>query len=301
MKFATGLAAAVLTGSLASTAHAQDMDEVEITAVEIAPGIAVLYGNGGNIGVSHGEDGTILIDDQFAELTGKIQQAVADLGASPTRFLVNTHWHFDHAGGNENFGNAGATIVAHDNVRIRLAEGGTVVGNVTPPAPPAALPIITYDQGMTFNANGDTIDLMYLGGGHTDGDTLVFWRDANVVHMGDMFMHQLGWPFVDTGSGGNVQHLLTSLSRAIAMIDEETVVIPGHGELASRADLVAFHAMIAEGVRRIEALREEGISLEEAVARQPVAGLANAEGGFISDDAFVTSVWQSLDSHAHGG
>ncbi|WP_338244899.1 MBL fold metallo-hydrolase [Aurantiacibacter hainanensis] len=292
--------AAAAIGVAASPVGAQDMSEVEITAVEIAPGIAVLYGNGGNIGVSHGDDGTILIDDQFAELTDRIQQAVADLGATPTRFLVNTHWHFDHAGGNENFGNAGATIVAHDNVRIRLAEGGTVVGNVTPPAPPEALPIITYDQGMTFNANGDTIDLMYLGGGHTDGDTVVFWRDANVVHMGDMFMHQLGWPFVDVGSGGNVEQLLSSLSRVIAMIDEDTVIIPGHGELATRSDLVAFHAMIAEGVRRIEALRESGVSLEDAIARRPVAGLVNAEGGFISDDAFVTSVWQSLEGHAHG-
>lgn len=296
----TAIAFALATAAFTVPAAAQDMTDVEITAVEIAPGVAVLYGNGGNIGVSHGDDGTILIDDQFAELTERIQQAVAGLGATPTRFLVNTHWHFDHAGGNENFGNAGATIVAHDNVRVRLAEGGTVVGNVAPPAPDAALPIITYDQGMTFNANGDTIDLMYLGGGHTDGDTVVVWRDANVVHMGDLFMHQLGWPFVDVGSGGNVQHLLTSLSRVIAMIDDETVVIPGHGELATRADLVGFHAMIAEGVRRIEALKDAGSTLEEAVAAKPVDGLANFDGGFISDDAFVTSVWQSLEEHSHG-
>ena len=293
-------ATAATTLFAATPAGAQDMADVEITAADIAPGIAVLYGNGGNIGVSHGNDGTILIDDQFAQLTGKIQQAVADLGATPTRFLVNTHWHFDHAGGNENFGNASATIVAHDNVRVRLAEGGTVAGNVTPPAPDAALPIITYDQGMTFNVNGDTIDLMYLGGGHTDGDTVVIWRSGNVVHMGDMFMAQLGWPFVDTGSGGNVQHLLTSLARVIAMIDDETVVIPGHGALATRADLVAFHAMVAEGVRRIEALKDEGGTLEVAVAAKPVEGLVNFEGGFISDDAFVTSVWQSLDAQAHG-
>ncbi len=294
------IAIACLTSAIAAPATAQDFTDVEITATEITPNVAVLFGQGGNIGVSHGEDGTILIDDQFAELTAKIQQAVAELGASPTRFLVNTHWHFDHAGGNENFGSAGATIVAHDNVRIRLAEGGTVVGNVAPPAPPEALPIITYDQGMTFNANGDTIELMFLGGGHTDGDTVVFWREANVVHMGDLMMHNLGWPFVDTGSGGNVEHLLGSLSRVIAMIDDDTVVIPGHGALATRSDLVAFHAMIAEGTARIRDLQETGITLEEAIAAAPVAGLSNASGGFISDDAFVTSVWQSLAAHVHG-
>jgi cyclase len=295
--------AAVLTVSafaLASGAAAQDMTDVEITATEIRPGVAVLFGQGGNIGVSYGADGTILIDDQFAPLSAKIQQAVADLGANPVQYVVNTHWHFDHAGGNENFGNAGATIVAHDNVRVRLMEGGVVVGNDTPPAPPAALPVVTYDQGLTFHANGDTIDLMYLGGGHTDGDTVVFWRQANVVHMGDMMMNNIGWPFVDTSSGGNVEHLLTSLARVIAMTDEETVVIPGHGQLATRSDLVAWHAMIADAAARVRALRDGGSTLEAAVAAHPVAGRSNATGGFVSDDAFVTSVWNSLEAHSHG-
>ncbi len=293
--------AVLLTAStlaLASGASAQDMSEVEITAVEIRPGVAVLFGQGGNIGVSYGADGTILIDDQFAPLTEKIQQAVADLGANPVQYVVNTHWHFDHAGGNENFGNAGATIVAQENVRVRLLNGGTVLGNATPPAPTAALPVVTYDQGMTLHANGDAIDLMYLGGGHTDGDTVVFWRQANVVHMGDMMMHAVGWPFVDTDSGGNVEHLLTSLARVIAMTDEETVVIPGHGALADRAALVAWHAMIADATARVRALRDGGSTLEAAVAAHPVAGLSNAALGFISDDAFVTSVWRSLEAHS---
>lgn len=275
----------------------QDMSEVEITTVEIAPGIAVLFGNGGNIGVSHGADGTILIDDQFAELSGKIQQAVADLGASPARYLINTHYHFDHAGGNENFGNAGATIVAHDNVRRRLAAGSTVLGNVSPPAPDAALPVLTYDKGMTFHLNGDVIDVMFLGGGHTDGDSVILWREANVVHMGDMFMHNSGWPFVDVDSGGNVEHLLNSLGMVIAMTDAETVVIPGHGQLATRSDLIAFRQMIQTGVDRVAALKDSGSSLEEALAAKPVDGLRNVANGFIADDQFVTAVWASLDAH----
>ncbi len=290
------LFAGAALGATAVWAQA-DMSEVEITTVEIKPGVAVLFGNGGNIGVSHGPDGTMLVDDQFAELSGKIQQAVADLGATPTRFLVNTHYHFDHAGGNENFGNAGATIVAHDNVRRRLAEGATVMGNVSPPAPESALPVVTYDKGLTFHLNGDVIDVMFLGGGHTDGDSVIRWRNANVVHMGDMFMHNAGWPFIDVDSGGNVEHLLNSLGQVIAMTDPETVIIPGHGQIATRSDLMAFRAMIENGVSRVKGLKDAGATLEEAVAAKPVEGLRNNQNGFIADDDFVRAVWASLDAH----
>ena len=169
-------AAMVLSLSLAAPAAAQapDWSKVEIKAQTLAPGVAVLFGAGGNIGVSHGPDGTVLIDDQFAPLTDKIAAAVAALGASPVRFLVNTHWHFDHSGGNENFGKT-ATILAHKNVRVRLASGGTVAGRATPPAPPVALPVITYDDGISFHLNGDQIDAVFTGGGHTDGDTVLYW------------------------------------------------------------------------------------------------------------------------------
>jgi len=274
----------------------QDLSEVEIRAVLIKPGVAVLYGNGGNIGVSYGEDGTILVDDQFAPLTEKIQAAVAGLGASPTKFLINTHWHFDHAGGNENFGKAGALIFAHENVRVRLAEGGTVVGNVTPPAPPAALPVVTYDDAVTFHVNGDEIEAKFLGGGHTDGDSVIFWEQANVVHTGDMFMHRAGFPFIDLSSGGNVEHLLNSLTGIIAMIDDETVIIPGHGELATRSDLIAFRTMVATAVERVKALKDVGRSLDQAKTAMPLEGLRNADG-FISDDQFVEAIWGSLEAH----
>ena len=292
-------AAALLLSAIAAPSMAQDMSDVEITATEVAPGVAVLFGRGGNIGVSYGEDGTILVDDQFAPLTEKIQQAIAGLGASPTRFLVNTHWHGDHTGGNEAFAGAGASIMAHENVRIRLAEGGEINGNAVAPRPAAALPVITYDHGMTLHVNGDTVEVMYLGGGHTDGDSIVFWRDANVIHMGDLFFFQFGWPFVDTDSGGDVTNLLTSLSLAISMIDEDTVVIPGHGPIATRADLVAYRAMIAQGVDRIRPLIRDGMTLEEAKAAQPLAGITGREQAFISDDRFLEAVWLSLEGHGH--
>ena len=276
----------------------QDMSAVQIRTVEIRPGVAVLFGNGGNIGVSHGTDGTILVDDQFAPLTTKIQAAVAGLGATPTKFLINTHWHFDHAGGNENFGKAGALIVAHDNVRLRLAEGGTVAGNPSPPAPPEALPVVTYDDGVTFHVNGDEIDVKFLGGGHTDGDSVIYWRKANVLHTGDMYISTGGLPFVDVSSGGNVEHLLNSLDQMIAMIDDKTVVIPGHGELATRSDMIAFRTMVATAVERVKALKDAGRTLDQAKAAKPLAGLASTEG-FFPDDRFVESIWSSLEAHGH--
>ncbi len=284
----------LLAASAAVSVSAQrDFDSVEITAEEVAPGIAVLFGAGGNIGVSHGEDGTLIIDDQFAPLSSKIEAAIERLGASPVTYVVNTHWHFDHTGGNEHFGGTGATIFAHDNVRVRMAAGGTAAGNATPPAPPAALPIVTFAQGLRFHLNGDTINLMYFGGGHTDGDSVVVWEEDNVIHMGDLYFKIPGYPFMDTDSGGNVYNAMRSLDIVIAMIDDETKVIPGHGPMSNKSELVAYRALIGEAVARVDALREQGMTLEQAVAAQPFASIDRGEGGFISADAFVTAIWNS--------
>jgi cyclase len=292
-----GAVALCLAGAAIAQQNEPDWDAVEVTATEIRPGVAVLFGQGGNIGVSHGEDGTLIVDDQFAPLVPKIQAAIAGLGASPVKFLVNTHWHFDHAGGNEPFGRAGAIIVAQTRVRDRLESGGSVLGNATPAAAKAALPVVTYDHGMSFHLNGDTIDLVHTGGGHTDGDTAVYWRKANVLHTGDMMMHRLGFPFIDLSSGGNVTHLIGSIDQMIAMTNAETVVIPGHGPLATRADLIAWRAMIATAVERVQALKTAGRTLDQAKAAKPLAGLSNAPNGFVGDDAFVESIWGSLEAH----
>lgn len=287
-------ASGVVAVALASISLAQDFEDVEITVQEIKPGVAVLFGNGGNIGLSHGEDGTLIVDDQFAPLVAKIQAAIADHGASPVKFLINTHWHFDHAGGNENFGNAGALIVAQKTVRTRLAKGGVVIGIDSPPAPKAALPVVTYDHSLSFHLNGDTIDVIHTGGGHTDGDSVVFWRKANVLHTGDMMMNRQGFPFVDLSSGGNVKRLLVSLDQIIAMTDADTVIIPGHGELANRADLIAWRGMIAACVEKVQALKESGLTLDQAKAAKPLAGMSNSPNGFVADDAFVEAIWGSL-------
>lgn len=286
--------------SLAGAAIAQqqpDWNAIQVEAHPIKPGLAMLTGNGGNIAVSYGGDGTLIVDDQFAPLSAKIQAAIAGLGASPVKYLVNTHWHFDHAGGNEPFGQAGAIIVAQTRVRDRLAAGGTVAGNTTPPAPKAALPVVTYDHAMSFHLNGDTIDLLHTGGGHTDGDTAIYWRNANVLHTGDMMMKGAGFPFVDVSSGGNVRHLLVSLDQMIAMTNAETAIIPGHGPLANRADLIAWRGMIATAVERVAALKNAGRTLDQAKAAKPLEGLTDTRTSFFPPEDFVTSIWGSLDAH----
>ena len=295
------LAATLFTAP--ALAQAPDFSKVEIKTETLAPGVAVLFGAGGNIGVSYGPDGTVLIDDQFAPLTGKIEAAIAALGAAPVRFLVNTHWHFDHAGGNENFGKT-ATIFAHDNVRVRLAAGGTVLGNVTPPAPPHALPVVTYDHGMSFHLNGDTIDAVFTGGGHTDGDTVLYWRKANVLHTGDLMMSNAPFPFVDVASGGNAVTLVGTLDKMLAMTDAQTKVIPGHGPVVTRGELKAWRDGIANGVDTVRKAKASGQKLDAFLAANPLKSL-DRPGAFIDSDAFARAIWASLDAmpadhgHAH--
>ena len=293
MKLAAVFATLPLIAMATSASAQRNFDDVEVTSEQIAPGIAVLFGSGGNIGVSYGEDGTILIDDQFAPLTAKIETAVANLGATPVKYLINTHFHGDHTGGNENFGKKGALIFAQKNVRMRLREGR---GEPSPiaPAPKEALPVVTYEQGLTLNMNGDTVDVMFVGGGHTDGDSVIFWREDNVIHMGDLYFKIPGFPFIDVRSGGNVFNAMTSLDGIIRMIDDETRVIPGHGPMSNKAELVAYRAMIGDAVARVQALKDAGNSLEQTVAAKPLDGFDRGEG-FIDADGFVTAIYRSMD------
>jgi cyclase len=284
-----------------SCAFAQQ-PEVTIKIEKLAPGVAVLFGQGGNIGVSYGPDGTVLIDDQFAPLTPKIQAAVAALGATPVKFLINTHWHGDHSGGNENLGNAGAIIMAHDNVRVRLAAGG-VSGAGTPgartiaTAPPAALPVVTYHDGLSLHLNGDEVRAIHMHEGHTDGDSVVYWKKANVVHMGDLFMTQGSMPYVDLGSGGNVRGFVAAADKVLAMTNAETKIIPGHGPMATRADLQAWRNMIADVIAKVEMGIKAKKTLAQIQAMKPAAKW-EMPGAFIGGDAFVKAVYESLTKPA---
>lgn len=291
------LPAALLGAAAAFPAHAQTA-EVTITVEKLAPGVAVLFGQGGNIGVSYGPDGTVLIDDQFAPLTPKIQAAVAALPATPVKFLINTHWHGDHSGGNENLGKAGAVILAHDHVRDRMAteqvRGTARIG----PSPAVALPVITYHDGIKLHLNGDVVRTMHVGHAHTDGDSIVFWEKAKIVHMGDVF-NRNGFPFIDLDSGGSAKGLLAGVARVLSMIGDDAVVIPGHGAIGSKADLAAYHAMLADVIGAVEKARGEGKTLEQVIALAPAAKYRTASGGFSNPTNFLTAIYRSLENPAH--
>jgi glyoxylase-like metal-dependent hydrolase (beta-lactamase superfamily II) len=286
------MVAACVVGSV-SYLIAQNLDGVEIKAEPMAPGVAALFGAGGNIGISYGEDGTVLIDDQFAPLTPKIQAAIEKFGASPVKYLINTHWHGDHSGGNENFAKAGATIIAHDNVRIRLATPQTRKGKISEPKPKAALPVITYADGIKLHLNGEQIEVIHVLPAHTDGDSIVFWPKANVMHMGDLFFNKASFPFVDLESGGNANGYIAAAQKALALANSQTKIIPGHGAVAGKAELQAYHDMLVVIIGKVKAAKKAGKSLAQIQAMRPADGYGVAKDGFITADAFVEAVFKS--------
>ena len=292
------LATSTMALSACSQSNAQESDrfaKVEIKAEPLADGIAVLFGAGGNIGVSYGPDGTVLIDDQFAPLTGKINAAVKDLGAEPVKYLINTHWHGDHTGGNENLGRSGVLIMAHDHVRDRLIKGN----DSTPPAAPEALPVVTYHDGIKLHLNGDEIRVQHMSHGHTDGDSVVFWKNANVVHMGDLFFNKVTLPFIDLSSGGNARGVLAAADKVLAMVDDDTKIIPGHGPMANKADLTAYRDMLKSVIGTVEKAQGEGKSLAQVQAMKPAAQWDVNPDAFIKGDAFVEAVYKSLQKPDH--
>ena len=259
---------------------AQDFSQVQITTTPVRGSIYMLQGSGGNIGVSIGDDGTFIVDDQFAPLTEKIQAAIRALTPNAVDFVVNSHWHYDHSDGNENFGRAGATIVAHENSRVRMLSTQVVSlnGRVQEAYDEEGLPKLTYFRSMRFHLNGEMIDIVYLGPGHTDGDSFVYFRDTNVVHTGDMFV-RYGLPFIDNPNGGSINGMIDATWQMAGMIDDDTIIIPGHGQLSTRDDLLEYRAMLVEIRNRIQALMDEGRSADQIVAANPTRGYAQPGPG----------------------
>lgn len=294
MKRPIASAVAILV-ALASQAFAQtDFTKVEIKTVLVTPGIYMLEGAGGNIGLSVGPDGAFVIDDQFAPLSDKILAAIAKVSPEPVRFLLNTHWHFDHTGGNEAFGAAGAVIVAHDNVRKRLMEGMKSEVVNADPAPDGALPVVTFSNSVDFYWNGHDIHVTHPAPAHTDGDAIVFFDTVKVVHMGDTYFNG-GYPFIDLASGGSLDGVIAAQDGVLAAINDETRIIPGHGALSSKAELAAYNVMLKDVRARINALIDQGLDESAAVKADPLKDLnPKWGGGFIKGEAMTRTAYRSL-------
>lgn len=278
---------------LPSLLWAQDMSAVEITTTKITDSIYMLEGSGGNIAVCVGEDGTFIVDDQFAPLTEKIKAAIAAITPHPVQFVINTHWHFDHTDGNENLGGEGAIIVSHENSRERMEveQFIALAGRRQEAYPRAGLPKITFTESMRFHYNAETIDILHFGPAHTDGDAVVRFAEANVLHTGDVFVRYV-FPFIDEPNGGSISGMIEFVERLIDMSNEETRIIPGHGPISSKQDMVAFVEMLRTIRGRVQSLIDASRNLEEIIAADPTRGYQGSQ--FVARDDFVKIVYDSL-------
>lgn len=291
--FAPAVSAVLL---LASSAQGQDFADVQIETVPVADGLYMLVGQGGNIGLSVGQDGAFLVDTQFAPLTERIQAAVRTAGGGDVKFVVNTHWHGDHTGGNENLANAGAVVVAHYNVRERMSTDQfmDIFDQRVEAAPPAARPTVTFADRTTFHWNGKTINVMHVPNAHTDGDAIVHFTNINAVHMGDTFFNGT-YPFIDVSSGGNVNGIIAAAEGVLARTNATTRIIPGHGPLATPNDLRTYIEVVRGARDRVQALVDEGRSEDEVVMANPTQEWdAQWGGGFMNPETFTRLVYRSL-------
>jgi cyclase len=288
-----------------ATAQAQDKafyDKVQITDLPVAGGIHLLQGSGGNIGASVGPDGVLIVDDQFAPLAGKIRAKLKELDPGPLRFIINTHWHGDHTGGNEALGSEGS-IIAHDNVRKRLSSEQTIAAfkQTVPAAPKGALPVITFAESLSVHFNGEEIRVLHFPHGHTDGDSFVWFTKSGVIHLGDEFFmgdKSPRFPFVDASSGGDVQQLAKNIAAVIPQLPADIKIIPGHGPLATLADLKAYHVMLTESIEHVRGRIAAGKTLDQIKAEGLPAKWQDCGTGFIKAENWIEEIHYSLTKAA---
>ncbi len=274
---------------LPAAVAAQSSGDVTIETIPLGGGVFMLTGAGGNIGLSTGKDGAFLIDTQFAPLTGTIQAAVARVSEIPVRLVVDTHWHRDHVGGNENFAKTGAVVIAHENVRRRMASGGTIeaLQAEIPPAALGALPQVTFSDSLDLHWNDEEMRIFHVAPAHTDGDAVIWFVKADVMHVGDVYFNGL-YPFIDRSSGGSVQGLIAAVDRVLALADENTKIIPGHGPLSNSRELRAYRELVATVYGRVRNMVAQGKSRDEVLAAKPSAEYDAVWGNdFMSPAVFV--------------
>ncbi len=266
--------------------------------VHVAGSVYVLYGRGGNVGISVGDDGVFLVDDQYAPQAPAILEAVRSLRDEPVRFVLNTHWHGDHTGGNEAMAGQGALIVAHDNVRRRMSSEQFIqaFGSRVPPSPAAALPVVTFSESLTLHINGDTVRVTHLAPAHTDGDSFVHFTGADVIHAGDIYFNGM-YPFIDVSAGGHIDGVIAACDRLLALAGEHTRIIPGHGPVSDRNGLRAYREMLAAVRARVAEGMAAGYTLERIQADAPTAAYDAVWGkGFLDAAKFVAIVYDALGS-----
>jgi glyoxylase-like metal-dependent hydrolase (beta-lactamase superfamily II) len=290
-------AAALLCVASLASAQQQDFSKVVIKVSKVSGNVYMLEGSGGNIGVSVGDDGIAIVDDQYAPLAEKIRAALKGIADKPVRFVINTHYHTDHAGGNEKFG-GDATLIAHDNVRKRI-ESGSVAGNGgsvkmdMPASPAVALPVVTFDHAMTLHLNGEDIRALHFPSGHTDGDSIVYFSKSKVVHMGDDFV-TYGFPFVDFLSGGSVKGIIAACEGTMEQLPKDTKVIPGHGPLSTFDDVSRYVVMLKETTAAVSKGIKAGKTLEQLKKEKVLEPWKKYNGTFISADAFIETLYSEL-------
>lgn len=274
----------------------QDWDSIEIKTYKINDKISVLEGSGGNIGVLHGEDGIMIIDSQYAELNEKITKSLGAISDRELKFIVNTHWHFDHVGGNELLAKDGAVILAQDNVWKRMSTGQFMewIERDIPAFPKAALPIITFKNEITFHLNDEEVYVFHSGPAHTDGDAAVWFKTSNAIHMGDTFV-TYGFPFIDVSAGGTLNGMIAFQGNVLKMIDDQTKVIPGHGPILGKSDLEKFRNQLIEVRSKIMPLIEAGKTRDEVITENPIAEYDEIwPDGFVKSKDFLLLVYQRL-------
>ena len=274
----------------------EEFDAVKIEAYDVAPGILMLVGLGGNIGVSYGEDSTFMIDGQFGPLVEKIMAAISTRADHPVQHLLNTHWHLDHVAANESLSKQGITIIAHENVRIRLSSDQRLpaFGLTVPPAAKEALPVVTFTDNLNLYRNGDRIEVFHVSNAHTDGDVMVHFLNGNVIHMGDVYFNGM-YPLIDTDCGGSIDGMISAVDEALARSDQDTKIIPGHGPLSDRSELQDYRDMLATTRDAVSTLINQGKSREEVIAAKPTDTIdADWSGGVLAPDSYVEHVHASL-------
>ena len=282
---------------LAGWTSSQDFSKIQIQSVRVTESVYLLYGAGGNIGVSAGADGILLVDSQFGELHEKIKASIAEFNPGSIRFVLNTNGHYDHASGNVLFRNDGAVIVAHENARKRMAteQIHDVIGSKTAVYSAAALPEVTFAESLVLHLNGEDIQAIHVVNAHSDSDALYWFHKANVIHTGDVFFSD-GYPYIDIGNGGSVNGMIAAADKVIGMSDENTKIIPGHGRLSDRKRLQDYRAMLATVRDRVAKMIKEGKRLEDVIGLKPTAGLDKDwnVGLGMPADMFVTIVYKDL-------